>query len=37
MIGDKVSALQYLPELANDYPDMDLVAEYLEKAQALKD
>jgi tetratricopeptide (TPR) repeat protein len=35
MEGDKVSALQYLMELSQNYPDMDLVEEYLEKAQAL--
>ena len=29
--GDKISALQYLTELARDYPDMDLVAEYYSK------
>ncbi|SFT91691.1 Flp pilus assembly protein TadD, contains TPR repeats [Algoriphagus locisalis] len=35
MEGDKVSALQYLVELDQNYPDMDLVKEYLDKAQAL--
>jgi Flp pilus assembly protein TadD len=35
MIGDKVSALSYLAELAKKYPEMDLLAEYLQKAQAL--
>ncbi|MEP0712445.1 MAG: tetratricopeptide repeat protein, partial [Algoriphagus sp.] len=35
MQGDRVSALQYLVELNQNYPDMDLVKEYLEKAQAL--
>jgi len=35
MTGDKVTALSYLTDLAKNYPAMDLVAEYLEKAQAL--
>lgn len=35
MQGDKASALQYLVELKQNYPDMDLVEEYLAKAQAL--
>lgn len=35
MQGDKISAMQYLMELNQNYPDMDLVQEYLEKAQAL--
>lgn len=33
--GDKISALQYLQELYRDYPEMDLVAEYYQKAQKL--
>jgi Flp pilus assembly protein TadD len=33
--GDKISALQYLDQLSVDYPDMDLVQEYLEKARSL--
>ncbi len=35
MKGDKISALQYLDELYKNYPEMDLLKEYLEKAQAL--
>lgn len=35
MQGDKTSALQYLIELNQNYPDMDLAKEYLDKAQAL--
>ena len=35
MQGDKTSALQYLVELNRNYPEMDLVKEYLQKAQAL--
>lgn len=35
MQGDKTSALQYLVELNQNYPDMDLAEEYLEKAHAL--
>ena len=35
MKGDKITALQYLTQLAKDYPEMDLVDEYLQKAQAL--
>ncbi|MEB2785406.1 tetratricopeptide repeat protein [Algoriphagus persicinus] len=35
MEGDKTSALQYLVELNQNYPEMDLVKEYLDKAQAL--
>ncbi|WP_332912851.1 hypothetical protein [Algoriphagus boritolerans] len=33
--GDKISALQYLTDLATDYPEMELVKEYLQKAQDL--
>lgn len=35
MEGDKISALQYLSELYKDYPDMELVEEYYQKAQEL--
>jgi tetratricopeptide (TPR) repeat protein len=35
MKGDKISALQYLDELYKSYPEMDLLKEYVEKAQAL--
>jgi len=35
MKGDKISSLQYLEELYKNYPEMDLLKEYLEKAQAL--
>jgi tetratricopeptide (TPR) repeat protein len=35
MTGDKVSALSYLSDLAKNYPDMELVQEYYQKAQAL--
>jgi tetratricopeptide (TPR) repeat protein len=35
MKNDKIPALQYLTELVRDYPDMDLVQEYYQKAQAL--
>lgn len=35
MKGDKISALQYLDELNKNYPEMDLLKKYLEKAQAL--
>ena len=33
--GDKISALSYLNELMENYPDMELVKEYFEKAQAM--
>jgi tetratricopeptide (TPR) repeat protein len=33
--GDKTSALQYLDDLAKDYPDMELVQEYVQKAKSL--
>ena len=33
--GDKVSALDYLNEISQDYPEMELVQEYLQKALAL--
>jgi hypothetical protein len=35
MKGDRISALQYLQELMESYPEMDLVQEYYQKAQAL--
>ncbi len=35
MTGDKISATRYLEELAKNYPDMELVQEYYEKAQTL--
>mgnify|MGYP006210288429 CR=1 FL=1 len=35
MKGDKITALQYLEELSKNYPNMDLVQEYYQKAQAL--
>ena len=35
MKGDKISALSYLNDLMKNYPEMDLVKEYFEKAQAL--
>jgi tetratricopeptide (TPR) repeat protein len=35
MKGDKISALSFLEELSKNYPDMDLVQEYYQKAQAL--
>jgi Flp pilus assembly protein TadD len=35
MKGDKISALSYLNELMGDYPEMDLVKEYFDKAQSL--
>jgi len=33
--GEKVAALSFLEDLAQSYPDMDLVQEYLEKARSL--
>ncbi len=35
MKGDKISAIQYLAELQRDYPEMELVEEFLAKAQDL--
>ena len=35
MKGDRISALQYLEELYKNYPEMDLLKEYMEKAQVL--
>jgi hypothetical protein len=35
MKDDKISALSYLNDLMKNYPEMDLVKEYFEKAQAL--
>jgi tetratricopeptide (TPR) repeat protein len=35
MKGDKISALQYLTDLVKNYPEMDLVQEYYQKAQDL--
>lgn len=33
--GEKVAALSFLEDLAQSYPDMDLLQEYLEKARSL--
>jgi Flp pilus assembly protein TadD len=35
MTGDKISALSYLKELYEDYPEMDLLEEYYQKALEL--